>query len=77
MPLLGHALVHWSGFGTGNLYSFYFKTTKLFKFYLNIQIKNSMPSNAPRLNILLDIIRLEWSPPFAQFILRAHNSLQQ
>ncbi|XP_022178741.1 protein KIAA0100 isoform X2 [Myzus persicae] len=42
-----------------------------------VLIKNSIPSNAPRLNVLLDTVRLEWSPPLAQFILRAHNSLQQ
>lgn len=36
-----------------------------------------MPPIIPKLNILLDTVRLEWSPPLAQFILRAHNSLQQ
>lgn len=40
-------------------------------------MKKSIPSNTPKLNISLDTIRLEWSPPLAQFILRAHNSLQQ
>lgn len=38
---------------------------------------NSIPSNAPKFNILLDTVRLEWSPPLAQFILKAHKSLQQ
>lgn len=36
-----------------------------------------MSSNVPKLNVLLDTVRLEWSPPLAQFILTAHNSLLQ
>lgn len=38
---------------------------------------NSVFPKALKYNILLDTVRLEWSPPLAQFILRAHNSLQQ
>lgn len=40
-------------------------------------MKKSYPSNVPKLNISIDTVRLEWSPPLAEFILRAHNSLQQ
>ncbi|XP_050545881.1 protein KIAA0100 isoform X3 [Daktulosphaira vitifoliae] len=51
--------------------------TPLFIGLLLLQIKKSTPLYIQKINISLDIVRLEWSPPLALFILQAHYSIQQ